>query len=449
MYIAPSFALPSEDTIFALSSAPGRAGVSVVRISGSKACTALSAFGLALEPLPRHAHYARLRSAEGQLIDDVVLVYFPAPHSYTGHPVIELHCHGSRAVLQEVFAVLAALPGFRHAEAGEFTRQAWWNGKLDLTQAEGIADLINAETLEQKRQAQRFTSGEVGKIYDKLREQLIEALAYLEALIDFPDEEIPHDVPDWVMQSVDKVQATLEGYLADGNRGQRIREGISIVIAGPPNVGKSSLINFLARDEVAIVSPVAGTTRDAVSAHLDIGGFAVTITDTAGLRRSEDAIESEGMRRARKKWDDADIRLLMLDNLHWEDAEAVTLVDESDKVIVNKAELLSEKARATIPQDWVVISLETKENSDIVSSEISALLQNRFIGTSPALITHSRHRAAIEKALFHVKQFTEVLALELKAEELRSAAAALHEITGGLHVEDVLDKVFSSFCIGK
>ncbi|MBR9816815.1 MAG: tRNA uridine-5-carboxymethylaminomethyl(34) synthesis GTPase MnmE, partial [Rhodospirillales bacterium] len=330
------------DTIFALSSGAGRAGVAVIRLSGPMAGATLCALlGRVSLPKPRHAIYAPIHDPKtNERLDDAVAIYFAGPASFTGEDVVELHTHGGRAVIDGVLDCLAARPGLRIAEPGEYTRRAFENGKMDLTAAEGIADLIDAETAAQRRQAVRQMAGELGALYENWRARLMKALAYIEADIDFPDEDLPGGIVPVVRGDLSSVHGEMDKHLADNRRGERLREGFQIVILGAPNAGKSSLLNRLARREAAIVSEIAGTTRDMIEVHLDLGGFPVTMVDTAGLRESGDVIETEGVRRATARAEDADLRLVVVDRSDWPliDAEAARLIDANTILLVNKVD---------------------------------------------------------------------------------------------------------------
>ena len=303
---------PATDTIYAPASAAGRAAIAVIRLSGPEAGPAMEALAGKLPP-PRVARHVRLRDpASGEELDDAIALWFPAPHSVTGEDVAELHLHGSRGVLAAVMAVLGRR-GLRLAEPGEFTRRAFLNGKLDLTQAEAVADLAAAETEAQRRQALRQLDGRLGEIYRGWGERLLRLLAHLEAAIDFPDEELPPKIEAEVSEGSRRLAEEIESHLADGHRGERLRDGIAVAIVGPPNAGKSSLLNQLARREAAITSPIAGTTRDVIEVAIDLAGYPVVLADTAGLRDSADIVEQEGLRRALKRAEEAELRLFVFD----------------------------------------------------------------------------------------------------------------------------------------
>lgn len=439
-------------TIVALATAPGRAGVSVIRISGPQAGVALAALCGKL-PVARQAARARFRDpADGRVLDDGLALWFPAPASFTGEDVAEVQGHGGKAVIDSVLSALCAIPGVRPAEPGEFTRRAFENGKLDLTQAEGLADLINAETEAQHRQALRQMDGALAQLFDGWRSALIRHLAHLEAFIDFPDEPIPERLDQAVRAGITELAAAMTAHLADGHRGERIRDGLYIAVVGAPNAGKSSLVNALARREAAIVSATAGTTRDVIEVHLDLGGYPVILADTAGLRDAAEEIEAEGIRRALHRAENADLRLAVFDAAHapaW-DAPTLALIDDRTEVIVNKAETVS------LPDDLRIAGRTPYQISAAGGQGMAAFLAgltDRVRGLletqgAPAL-TRQRHRVALEDCVESLQRSLTAPDLELMAEDLRLAARALGRITGRVEVDDLLDVIFRDFCIGK
>ncbi len=456
----PSSGLPGQDTtdpiytgtIYALSSAPGRAGVAVVRLSGPGAGPALTALAGRL-PQPRQAARALLKDATGAAIDDALVLWFPGPGSFTGEDVAEFHIHGGRAVLAALFTALRARPGLRLAEPGEFSRRAFAHGKLDLTQAEAIADLIDAETEAQRRQGLTQLQGELGRLYERWRQALLRALAHLEADIDFPEEDLPEGVAEAVKPQVRALLAELAAHLADNRRGERLRDGVGVVILGAPNVGKSSLLNALARREAAIVSDIAGTTRDIVEVHLDLGGYPVVLADTAGLRETADRIESEGVRRALARADSADLKLVVIDAAAWPDLPAATaaLIDKDALLIANKTDSAplpqgaSHQGRLVLP-----LSVSTGAGLDELLELLGTEIAARYGGSGNTTLTRARHREALEHCHAALARFLANAGdTELAAEDLRLAARALGRITGSVGVEDILDIVFRDFCIGK
>ena len=442
------------DTIFAPATAPGRAGVAVIRISGPKAADALAALCPDQpRPTPRMAHLRALyHPASGALIDHALVLYFAAPASFTGENVVELHIHGGRAILQALTQALTALPGLRLAEAGEFTKQAFLNGKMDLTAAEGIADLIDAETEAQRKQALRMVAGELEQAYERYRTRLIRSLALVEAYIDFPDEDIPDHVLDELQEEVGTLREELQAALADDHRGERIADGVHVVILGAPNAGKSTLMNYLAKRDVSIVSTTAGTTRDVVEVHLDINGYPVIIADTAGLRDSEDEIELEGIRRARARTQTADLKLAVFDATAYPDLDQQTRdsIDHNTLIILNKTDQLSVALPDTIEGHTpLAISLKTGDGLDAFMVQLEEKISGLLFSANQPIITRARHRVAMENCVAHLQRFANGGPIELMAEELRIAAHALGSITGRVDVEEVLGEIFRSFCIGK
>jgi tRNA modification GTPase len=428
------------DTIFALASARGKAGVAVVRISGSDAWAA----GAALAgPLPeaRHSALRRLAARNGTILDEALVLSFRAGHSFTGEDVVELHLHGSLAVIKAVLFELGDMPGLRLAEPGEFTRRALENERLDLAQVEGLSDLIDAETEGQRRQALRVLSGALGKAAEAWRSDLIRAAALLEATIDFADEEVPVDVTPEVNELIDRVSVTLRREAQGAATAERIRDGFEVAIVGPPNVGKSTLLNALAGREAAITSDIAGTTRDVIEVRMDLQGLPVTILDTAGLRETRDVVEGLGVQRAIARAEAADLRVILLER-----AEDVPLLAPrgDDIVVVGKADLL--------PTDAFAISGRTGAGIDRLIEMVVARLEVRASGVATA--TRERHRVAILRAIdaLGVAKL-EVSAgperAELAAEELRTAIRALDSLVGRVDVEHILDEIFASFCLGK
>lgn len=436
-----------NQTIFALATAPLKSGVAVLRISGPHAADALTLFAIT-PPTPRTATLATLRHPNsGETIDSALILTFSAPHSFTGEHVVELHTHGSRAIISELLALLGTLPHFRLAEAGEFSRRAFLNNKMDLTEAEGLADLIDAETTAQARQAARQMQGHLGKRYDTMRSRILRTLALLEAYIDFPDEDIPQSVMGEVEEGITALIYEIDTALGDGNRGERLREGIEIVIIGPPNAGKSTLLNTIAKREIAIVSPEAGTTRDMLEVYLDIGGFPVTLIDTAGLHEGRGEIEIEGIRRARERASKAELVIRLFDITT--NTESLNDILAPEGVTTLTIFSKSDTAPERIKPDMLTLSAHTGEGIDALLSAITTHITSRYTGAESSLITRQRHRTALEQCRTHLAHFSPDTPLELNGEELRLAARALATITGNITVDDVLDIVFSSFCIGK
>ena len=438
----------STDTIFALSSGRLPAAIAVVRVSGPQAGAALAALGGKL-PESRKAVFRRLRQPETKaILDEALVLWFPGPSTETGEDMAELHLHGGRAVVAAVQAELSKLPGFRPAEAGEFTRRAFQNGKLDLTAVEGLADLVFAETEAQRAQAMRQLSGALAGRAESWRQRLIAALALVEARIDFSDEaDVPEDLISPARHAARELIEEIEKTLRDEHRGERLREGLVVAIAGPPNAGKSSLLNRLARREAAIVSPYAGTTRDVIEVHLDLGGYPVTLLDTAGIRESDDPVEQEGVRRAQARADAADLVLWVIDaSDRASSTPDVTNKSKKKWIIRNKIDLASAGAGDHQVHDT---SAKTGEGVDRLVADLAAFASNSFDAGESPLITRERHRVALQQTAEALRRALKADQEELIAEELRLAARALGGLTGRVDVEDVLDVIFRDFCIGK
>jgi tRNA modification GTPase len=442
------------DTIFALATAPGRAAIAVVRISGPGTRAALADLAGVVPP-PRQAAHRRLRDAgTGEVIDDAIVLFFPAPASFSGEDMAELQLHAGRAILSAVFAVLAARPGFRIAEPGEFTRRAFLNGKLDLTGAEAIADLVAAETAAQRRQAMRQLAGAFGQLCEEWRAQLIRAQARLEAEIDFPEEDLPPALWQAARREMKALRNEIAAHLADDHRGERLRDGVVVAILGPPNAGKSSLMNALARRDVAITSSVAGTTRDVIEVGLDLGGYPVVLADTAGLRDSTDAVEEEGVRRARARAASADLRLIVLDATRPAESEAVRpLIDNGAIIVANKIDLAPAGGAGWADRlggaPAARLSVATGEGLSALIERLSAAVAKLLTADAAPLVTRTRHRLALEGCVAALDRFAGATLPELAAEDLRAAARSLGAITGRVGVEDLLDSLFREFCIGK
>jgi tRNA modification GTPase len=437
-----------EATIYAPATAAGRAAVAVLRISGPRAADAARALTGREPPAPRRAGFRRLRHpATGELLDEALLLWFPAPRSETGEDLLEIQHHGGHAVLAELLELLGRLDGFRPAGPGEFTRRAFLNGKLDLTAAEGLADLVDATTRAQARQAVRQLDGALGRLYAGWRERLLTALALIEAEIDFAaEEEVPDAMLARVRPELVALREEMAGHLADDRRGERLRAGVTVAVIGPPNVGKSSLVNLIARRDVAIVTPLAGTTRDVIEVQLDLDGLPVTLLDTAGLRETDDPIEAEGVARARRRAREADLRLHVVAA-----GEKVPDGPEPETLlVVNKTDLLPD---AVVPPWGYGISCRTGAG---VATLLTGLAERArglvAVGEAP-LLTRARHREAVQAARDAIQRCLDGAErggeLVLLAEDLRLAARAIGRITGTIGVEDVLDRIFATFCIGK
>ena len=382
----------------------------------------------------------------GEQLDDGLLLWFRGPYSATGEDVAEFHLHGSRAVLAAVMGVLGRL-GLRLAEPGEFTRRAFLNGKVDLLQAEAIADLAAAETEAQRRQALRQLDGELGSLYRGWCHRLTHIVAHLEAAIDFPDEDLPPEIEERVLCEIEALSSEIERHLAEGHRGERLRDGILVAIIGPPNAGKSSLLNKIAQRDAAITSPVAGTTRDIVEVAVDLAGYPVVLADTAGLRDSDDLVEQEGLRRALRRADEAEIRLFVFDARCPNEMRGAAAWQGPDTILVaNKIDLVP--AGFGLPSSILPISALTGEGIDAMLSALGERVAQTYRIESPVL-TRARHRQALEEAALSLQRAVGAALAELRAEDLRVALRSLGHIIGAVDVEDLLDVIFRDFCIGK
>jgi tRNA modification GTPase len=420
------------DLIFAEATPPGRGGVSVIRLSGDGARSAAEALVGSMS-YPRHAYFRDLKD-QTEVIDQVLAVWFAAGSSFTGEEVAELHLHGAPVISKRVSAILLAA-GIRFAEAGEFTRRAFLNGRMDLSEIEGLGDLLAAETEAQRKLAMRSISGELSQKAEKWRAWLIEAGAFVEVSVDFADEEVPDDVPDQVFTLLENLRHSIDKEIYGFNGAERIRQGFEVAIVGPPNAGKSSLLNRIAKRDVAIVSSVAGTTRDVIELRVDLKGLPVTILDTAGLRASDDEVEVVGMERAMSRALAADLRVHLS-----EAGEAISDLRMADDIIVKSKSDLNKTGKQ------LELSSETGEGVDILLDQIFDILSPRVLGAG--VVSHERQLNELllaKDALMNVDQ----LPVELLAEQLRRANHALDRLLGRIDAEDYLDKIFSSFCIGK
>ncbi len=444
-----------SDTIFAAATAPGRAAVAVVRVSGPGARAAVEALAGA-PPRPRQAGLRILRTPDGAPIDQALVLWFPAPGSYTGEASAEFHVHGGPAVVGALVQALADL-GLRLAEPGEFTRRAFENGKLDLAQAEGVADLVEAETEAQRRQALAQLDGALGRVQAAWRADLVEALAMFEAAVDFPDEEIPADVAARARPALERLVRELAAAREGVKRGEQVREGFRIAIIGAPNAGKSTLLNGLARRDAAIVTATPGATRDIIEVPMRLAGYKAIVADTAGLRDTTDEIEAEGVRRARAWATGADLRVWVVDGAGATPVPPPPELEAGDLCVVNKADLPpgDQTARALVEARALELELHrlsAREPGDVAALEqaLATRVVEALAGGEPPTATRLRHAHLLGEALEYLNRALDLQDdLELAAEDVRLAGRALDRITGRIHPEDVLDRVFSSFCIGK
>jgi tRNA modification GTPase len=445
--------MAAHDTIFALSSGRPPAAIAVVRISGPAARFALETMVGRL-PEPRRAAFARVRDpTTGEAIDSGLIMWIPGPRSETGEDMAELHLHGGRAVIAAALAALGALDGFRLAEPGEFTRRAFANGRIDLTAVEGLGDLIYAETEAQRRQAFRQLDGSLGRQAEIWRTRLIEALALVEARIDFSDEaDVPEGLVGPALAAARTLRDEIARALADDRRGERLRDGLTVAIAGAPNAGKSSLLNRLARREAAIVTPYPGTTRDVIEVHLDLGGYPVTLLDTAGIRAADDPVEQEGVRRAQARAAAADLVLWVTDASAPSNARHEPPMGSQHGpvwTLRNKVDLLDSTSQRCASSGHAVSAL-TGAGLDRLVAALTSFVEETFGAGEPALVTRERHRIALRETVEALERAQASDGREdILAEELRLAGRALGRLTGRVDVEDILDVIFRDFCIGK
>ena len=442
-------------TIYALSTGPGISGVAIVRVSGTEVKKIIQL--LTNKPLP-HARVATLRKINkintSELIDEAIILWFPGPESYTGEDMAEFHIHGSKAVIDALHISISDVENCRLAEPGEFTKLAFQNGKINLLKAESIADLISAETEIQRQQAIKIMNGKSADKFNELREKLLKILSHVEAKIDFPDEDLPEDILKNIKKISNQVILSIKKILDDQKVGERIREGFKIAIIGPTNAGKSSLLNFLSKRDAAIVSEVAGTTRDVIETHLNIDGYPVIVSDTAGIRESKNEIEKKGIKLALNKADNADLKLIVIDAKNPNFKGVLReLMDENAVLVINKSDLLESDLDSEIKKyDHVLISVKNGLNLNDLIIKIKNKLSDKFITSGDILITRERHRQHLEQSLNYLKKFEEKNTAEdfdKGAEDLRLATRHLGMIVGKVDVEEILGSIFSDFCIGK
>ena len=442
-------------TIYALSSGPGISGISVIRTSGPETKTIIKELTKSEIPKPRLATLKKINKINtNELIDEGLIIWFPAPNSYTGEDMAEFHVHGSRAVIEAMHNSISKINNCRLAEPGEFTKKAFQNGKINLLKAESVSDLISSETEIQRKQAINIMSGKSAARFSSWREDLIKILSKIEAKIDFPDDELPKDILSEIKKKSEKVIREIKKILNDQKVGERIREGFKIAIVGPPNVGKSSLLNYLSRREVAIVSEIAGTTRDVIETHLNINGMPVIISDTAGIRDSKNEIEKKGIKLALKRAEDADLNIVVIEpkSSHFT-GFLKDLISSKSILVVNKSDLGIDKILSDFQKyKPIYLSLKNEKNLDELISVIKNKLKNQFIGSDDILITRERHRQHLEQCVSHLENFNIKNVSEdydKAAEDMRLATRELGMIVGKVDVEEVLETIFKDFCIGK
>ena len=442
-------------TIYALSTGPGISGIAVIRVSGKNTAEVIKKLTKKKLPKPRVATRSKFsKNGQKNLIDEGLILWFPGPNSYTGEDLAEFHVHGSRAVIEAMHSAISEVKDCRMAEPGEFTKKAFQNGKINLTRAEGIADLISSETEIQRQQAVKIMSGHTSTKFNSWRERLLKILANVEAKIDFPDENLPKNIINEIHKESKKISDEINKTLNDQMVGERIREGYKIAIVGPPNSGKSSLLNYLSKRDAAIVSEIAGTTRDVVETHLNLDGYPVIVSDTAGIRISKNEIEKKGIKIALKRADDADLKLVILP-AKTVDFSAVfkNLLDKNSILVLNKSDLVKGKINSKFKKyEHVLVSVKKNFNLNKLILKIKNKLKKKFLTNDDILITRERHRHNLLNCLYHLESFQlkkNIKDFDKAAEDLRLATRHLGMIVGKVDVEEILGSIFNDFCIGK
>ena len=442
-------------TIYALSSGPGLAGISVIRVSGPNTEVIISQLTDKKLPKPRVATRRKfIKIKDNEVIDEGILIWFPAPNSYTGEDMAEFHVHGSRAVVNAIHSLISKIDGCRLAEPGEFTKIAFQNGKLNLLKAESVSDLISSETEIQRQQAIKIMSGKSSDKFNSLRQRLLKVLANVEAKIDFPEDDLPDDILQDIHFQTENIKDEIKKILNDQKVGERIREGFKIAIVGPTNAGKSSLMNYLSKRDIAIVSEIAGTTRDVIEAHLNIDGYPVVVSDTAGIRVANNEIEKKGIKLALDKADSADLNIIVLEPKSVDFTRYLDgLLSKNAIVLVNKSDLgvdiIDQEIKKHNP---IYISIKEEKNLDKLINLIKGNLKNKFISSEDIFITRQRHRNNLEKCVESLENFIKKKSkddFDKAAEDLRLATRYLGMIVGKVDVEEILGSIFSDFCIGK
>ena len=442
-------------TIYALSTGPGISGIAVIRVSGKKTGDVIKKITRNKLPNPREATRRKFNYINtNELIDEGVLLWFPGPNSYTGEDLAEFHVHGSRAVINALHKTLSQIKNCRLAEPGEFTKRAFQNGKISLLKAESIADLISSETEIQRKQALKIMSGKSSDQFNSWRDKLLKILSHIEAKIDFPDEDLAKDILTNIQKTSDQVSSEIQKTLNDQKVGERIREGFKIAIVGPTNSGKSSLLNYLSKRDAAIVSEIAGTTRDVIETHLNLDGYPVVISDTAGIRESKNEIEKKGIKLALNRAEDADLKLVIIEAKNVDFKGVLkNLLDESAIIVINKSDLIKGKLNSKFKKyEHVLISIKKDLNLNKLISKIKNKLKNKFISSENILITRERHRQNLKNCVYHLQKFDErrtTSEVDKAAEDLRLATRHLGMIVGKVDVEELLGSIFNDFCIGK
>ena len=442
-------------TIYALSTGPGISGIAVIRVSGPNTAHVVKKLTGSKLPSPRVATLKKFNKNGGkELIDEGVIIWFPAPNSYTGEDLAEFHVHGSRAVIKAMHLTISQIKNCRLAYPGEFTKRAFQNGRINLLKAESIADLISSETEIQRKQALKIMSGKSSDMFNSWREKLLKVLSHIEAKIDFPDEDLPKNILNKIQKTSNDVLKEIKKTLNDQKVGERIREGFKIAILGPPNSGKSSLLNYLSKRDVAIVSEIAGTTRDVIETHLNLDGYPVIVSDTAGIRSSKNEIEKKGIKIALKRAEDADLRLVIISSKNVDFSSVLKkLLTKNAILVVNKSDLIKGKLNSKLKKyEYVLISIKKNTNLNKLITKIKSKLKNKFTTTEDILITRERHRQNLINCVQHLEKFQKKKTaqdFDKAAEDLRLATRHLGMIVGKVDVEELLGSIFNDFCIGK
>jgi len=442
-------------TIYALSSGSGISGIAVIRVSGKSTAEVVKEITGGKLPAPRVATLTKFnKNGAKELIDEGVIIWFPAPNSYTGEDLAEFHVHGSRAVINAMHSSIAKIKNCRLAEPGEFTKKAFQNGKINLLKAESIADLISSETEIQRKQAIKTMSGKSSDKYNSWRKKLLKILSHIEAKIDFPDEDLPNNIVKEIQKTSNDVMNEIKKTINDQKVGERIREGFKIAIVGPSNAGKSSLLNYLSKRDAAIVSEIAGTTRDVIETHLNLDGYPVVLSDTAGIRESKNEIEKKGIKIALNRAEDADLKLVIVSTKNVDFAKVLKgLLTKNAILVVNKSDLIKGKLNKKFKKyEHVLISIKKDLNLSKLISKIKSKLKNKFITSEDILITRERHRQNLINCVQHLEKFTKKKSaqdFDKAAEDLRLATRHLGMIVGKVDVEELLGSIFNDFCIGK
>ncbi len=442
-------------TIYALSTGSGISGIAVIRVSGKNTTNVIKTITGEETPAPRVATLRKFnKNGSKELIDEGVVLWFPGPNSYTGEDLAEFHVHGSRAVINAMHTAISKIKNCRLAEPGEFTKRAFQNGRISLLKAESISDLISSETEIQRKQALKIMSGKSSDKFNSWRGKLLKILSHMEAKIDFPDEDLPKNIIQEIQKTSNHVLKEIKKTLDDQKVGERIREGFKIAIVGPPNSGKSSLLNYLSKRDAAIVSEIAGTTRDVIETHLNLDGYPVIISDTAGIRSSKNEIEKKGIKIALKRAEDADLKLIIVSAKNVDFTSVLKgLLTKNAILVVNKSDLIKKKLNRELKKyEHILISIKKDSNLNKLITKIKNKLKNKFTTTEDILITRERHRQNLINCVQHLEKFQKKKStqdFDKAAEDLRLATRHLGMIVGKVDVEELLGSIFNDFCIGK